>query len=41
MPLEVNDIPHAVFAGHDMYGAPRVDQHIFTLPRGRRPSQTH
>jgi len=24
----------AKFAGHDMYGAPRVDQHVFSLPRG-------
>jgi hypothetical protein len=24
MPPEVDDIPGAMFAGHDMYGAPRI-----------------
>jgi hypothetical protein len=33
MPLEVNDVPHAMFAGHDMYRTPRVDQHGLILPR--------
>jgi hypothetical protein len=33
-PLEVNDNPRAKFARHDMYSAPRVDQHVFSLPRG-------